>query len=156
MPPPAPRSLGSVACRSRPDQVLHRFAGLLRAGRPLPLLGDGRSERDYTYVGDVARSVTAALGWTAGDGGGAEVCNVGAGRPVRLDRVVALLAGALGVRPTIAPQPAHAADAPRTCADAGRARRVLGWVPETTFEAGIAEFVRWYEVLYGREPITTA
>ena len=140
----------------RPDQVLHRFAGLLRAGRPLPIFGDGRSERDYTYVGDVARAVTAALRWTAADGGAVEVCNVGAGHPVRLDRLIALLSGALGVRPTIAPQPVHPADAPRTCADIGRARRVLGWAPETTLEAGIVEFVRWYEVLYGREPITAA
>jgi UDP-glucuronate 4-epimerase len=140
----------------RPDQVMHAFARLLLAGRPLPIFGDGGSERDYTYVGDVARAVTAALSWSAADGKAAEVCNVGTGRSVRLDRLVALLSGALGVRPTIAPQPVHVADAPRTCADVGRARRVLGWAPEVTVEAGIAEFVRWYEVVYGREPVTAA
>jgi UDP-glucuronate 4-epimerase len=140
----------------RPDQVMHTFARLLLAGRPLPVFGDGSSERDYTYVGDVARALTAALRWSAGDGKAVEVCNVGTGHSLRLDRLVALLSGALGVRPTVAPQPVHVADAPRTCADVGRARRVLGWAPEVTVEAGIAEFVRWYEVVYGREPVTAA
>lgn len=140
----------------RPDQVMHRFAHLLLASRPLPVFGDGDSERDYTYVGDVARAVTAALSWSAGEGRASETCNVGTGRAVRLDRLVALLSDALGARPTVVRQPVHAADAPRTRADVGRARRVLGWVSETALEAGVAEFVRWYEVVYGREPVTAA
>ena len=140
----------------RPDQVAHHFTRLLLAGRPLPLFGDGSSERDYTYVGDVARAVTAALAWSAGEGSASDICNVGTGRAVRLDRLVAVLGGALGVRPTVVRQAVHAADAPRTRADVSRARHVLGWRAETALETGIADFVRWYEVVYGREPVTAA
>jgi nucleoside-diphosphate-sugar epimerase len=53
----------------------------------------------------------------------------------------------------VAPGRVHPADAPRTRADISRARRILGWTPTVSLEVGIPEFVRWYEVVYGREPV---
>lgn len=140
----------------RPDQALHRFARLAAESGPLPLYGDGSSERDYTYVGDVADAVAAALGWTAAGEAGAEPFNIGTGRATRLDRLVAVLAESLGTRPKVVPQRAHPADAARTRADTTRARRTLGWAPKVELEMGIAEFVRWYEGVYGHEAIAAS
>jgi UDP-glucuronate 4-epimerase len=140
----------------RPDQVLHRFARLAVENGVLSLYGDGSSERDYTYVGDAAEAVEAAVRWTEAEGAGAEPFNIGSGRATRLDRLISLLAEALGTRPQVAPGRAHPADAPRTRADITRARRVLGWTPTVELETGILEFVRWYEVVYGREPVAAA
>lgn len=140
----------------RPDQVLHRFARLAADGRPLTLYGDGSSERDYTYVGDAADAVASALWWTEGGDPVAEPFNIGTGRGTRLDRLVALLAAALGTRPVVTRGRVHPADAARTRADATRARRMLGWAPTVGLEQGITEFVRWYEVIYGREPVAAA
>ncbi|MBI2402818.1 MAG: NAD-dependent epimerase/dehydratase family protein [Gemmatimonadetes bacterium] len=140
----------------RPDQALHRFARLAAEGSPLPLYGDGSSERDYTYVGDAAAAVAAALAWTEAGPAGAEPFNIGTGRGVRLDRLVGLLAESLGTRPTVLRQRAHPADAARTRADITRARRVLGWAPKVDLELGITEFVRWYEVVYGYEALAAS
>ncbi len=140
----------------RPDQALHRFARLAAEGRPLPLYGDGSSERDYTYVGDAAEAVAAALTWTEMGEAGAEPFNIGSGRGTRLDRLVALLADALGARPAVMPGRVHPADAARTRADVTRARRTLGWAPTVELALGISNFVRWHEVVYGREPVAAA
>ena len=140
----------------RPDQVLHRFARLTVEHGSLPLYGDGSSERDYTHVGDAAEAVEAAVRWTEAGGAGAEPFNIGSGRATRLDRLISLLAEALGRQPEVVPERAHPADAPRTRADITRARRVLGWTPTVELETGIPEFVRWYEVVYGREPVAAA
>ncbi len=140
----------------RPDQALHRFARLAMDGGALPLYGNGSAERDYTYVGDASRAVVAALEWSEGAGAVAACFNVGTGHGTRLDRLVELLAHALEVSPRLVWHPAHPADAPRTRADVTRARRVLGWAPEVTLKAGIAEFVRWYEVVYGQQALTAS
>ncbi len=140
----------------RPDQALHRFARLAVEGRSLPLYGDGSSERDYTYVGDVARAMIAALQWSQGAEPVAECFNVGTGRATRLDRLVALLADSLGVSPGLEWQPPHPADAARTQADVTRARQVLGWAPQVTLEAGMAEFVHWHQAVYGYETLSAS
>ena len=38
--------------RQRPDMAIHKFARLMTEGKPIPLYGDGTTERDYTYVDD--------------------------------------------------------------------------------------------------------
>ena len=39
--------------RLRPDLAMHVFIAAIRAGRPLPLLGDGTMRRDFTHVSDI-------------------------------------------------------------------------------------------------------
>jgi len=46
------------ASRSRHPQI----ARLMAAGKPLPRLGDGTSQRDYTYVDDIVDGIRARLG----------------------------------------------------------------------------------------------
>ncbi len=140
----------------RPDQAMHRFARAMVRGEAVPIYGTGSEERDYTYVGDVARGIAAALAWTAGRAGCCEVFNLGTGETTRLDRLVALLAERLGAKPRLSRAPRHGADAVRTQADRTRAADVLGWVPRTGLEQGIGEFVGWFEVAYGSQTVATA
>src|SRR5207302_1085439 len=83
--------------RQRPDLAVHRFTDLIARGRPVRMHGDGSSERDYTYITDCLAGVLAALDWTAGAAPGTvETVNLGGGARVRLDRLIALIAKALG------------------------------------------------------------
>jgi len=136
--------------RMRPDLALVRFAEQLSTGRPITLLGDGRSVRDYTYAADAARAVGLGVQWTDGDTPAAEVLNVGSGRAVALDCLVARLTAVYGVSPVIERHPAHPADLPATCADTAKARSVLGFAADVELEDGIHEFVTWYEGAHGR------
>lgn len=134
--------------RQRPDLAIHKFARLIEAGRPIPLYGDGRTERDYTYIDDIIAGVVAALGYEAS---AYEVINLGESATVELRRLVELLEQALGKRALIEPQPAQPGDVPRTCANIEKARRLLGYNPQTPIETGIEKFIGWFRA-ERREP----
>ena len=142
--------------RQRPDLAIHKFTDLIARGRPLRMHGDGSSERDYTYITDCLDGVLAALEWTAGAARGAiETVNLGGGERVRLDRLIALIAEALGREARIERHPDQPGDVRLTDADLAHAGRVLGFKPRVGIEEGIRKFVDWYEEVHGRQSRTS-
>jgi UDP-glucuronate 4-epimerase len=127
--------------RQRPDLAIHKFARLIDQERPIPVYGDGTSERDYTYIDDIIDGVVAALGYEASD---FETINLGESQTVTLKRVIELLEEALGKRALVDRLPLQPGDVPRTHADISRARRLLGYNPTTSIEVGIPKFVEWF------------
>jgi UDP-glucuronate 4-epimerase len=129
--------------RQRPDMAIHRFVARMEEGSPIPVYGDGTTERDYTYVSDIVAGVEAAVGWVQREAG-FEIVNLGGSVPVRLDDLIAELAEATGREPRIERFPMPIGDVERTCADIGRARELLGYHPSTGIREGVQAFVRWY------------
>jgi UDP-glucuronate 4-epimerase len=127
--------------RQRPDLAIHKFANLIAAGRPVPLYGDGRTRRDYTYVGDIAAGISAALRY---DRSRYEVINLGNNATVTLLEMVRALEDALGTRATIDWQPEQPGDVPQTWANVAKARDLLGYEPRTPFTEGIRRFAEWF------------
>lgn len=124
----------------RPDMAVFRFVRWLREGEALTVHGDAGQRRDFTYIDDVADATVRALRLT-----GYQVVNVGSDRPVSLHQVIALLEHETGRQARLEHRPVHPADMPATWADIGKARRILGWEPRTSLEAGLRATVRWYE-----------
>ncbi len=125
---------------------------LIARGRPVRMHGDGSSERDYTYITDCVDGILAALEWTAGAAPGTvETVNLGGGDRVRLDRLIALIATALGQEARIERQPDQPGDVRLTDADLAHAGRVLGFKPRVGIAEGIRKFVGWYEEVHGRQ-----
>jgi len=142
--------------RQRPDLAIHKFTDLIARGRPVRMHGDGSSERDYTYITDCLDGVLAALEWTAGAAQGTiETVNLGGGERVRLDRLIALIAEALGREARIERHPDQPGDVRLTDADLAHAGRVLGFKPRVGIEEGIRKFVDWYEEVHGRQSRTS-
>ena len=143
--------------RQRPDLAIHRFTRLIAEGQPVPMHGDGSSERDYTYITDCVNGVLAAVEWTGrrrpgGEGGGiAQPINIGGGARVRLDRLIELIGRTLGREVRIERRADRPGDVRLTAADLRRAERELGYRPAVGIEEGIQQFVRWYEAMYGRQ-----
>jgi len=129
--------------RQRPDLAIHAFARRMAAGEPIPLFGDGSSQRDYTYVDDIVDGIEGALAFTTGTPG-FEIFNLGESRTVTLLQLVELLSGAMGVEPRIEWKPPQPGDVERTYADVSKARRLLGYEPRVPVEAGIPRFVEWF------------
>jgi UDP-glucuronate 4-epimerase len=119
--------------RQRPDMAFARFLRAALGGGEMPLLGDGRQRRDFTYVGDAAEATALAVEL----GRPRAVYNVAGGRPVALAEALALLAGELGSAPALARLPADPREPLTTAADLGRARAELGWTPRTGLEHGL-------------------
>ncbi len=128
--------------RQRPDLAIHKFARLISAGRPIPVFGDGTTRRDYTYVDDIIAGVRAAMDYEASD---YEVFNLGESRTVELRELIALLERELGQKAVIERQPLQPGDVPQTFADISKARRLLGYDPQTPIEEGIRRFVEWFK-----------
>jgi nucleoside-diphosphate-sugar epimerase len=123
----------------RPDMSIFRFIRWIAEGQPLQLFGDGRQQRDFTYVDDVAGGTVAALMPL-----GFEVINLGGDQPTALAAVIDQLARLLGKEPHWQRHPAERADLPATWADIGKARRLLGWAPQVPLDEGLRRCVDWY------------
>ena len=126
--------------RQRPEMAIHKFVRLTEAGQPLPLFGDGRSERDYTYVDDILDGVLKAHDRSRGF----RVYNLGESRTISLRDLVAAIGRATGREPRVDWQPPQPGDVPRTYADVGRAKAELGYAPKVDLDEGLRRFVAWY------------
>ena len=126
--------------RQRPDLAIHKFAKLMQSGRPITVFGDGSTSRDYTYVDDTVDGILACTEREFGY----EVINLGESQTVELSRLIELLESALGIEAQIDRQPLQPGDVPITYANIDKARRLLGYDPQTKIEDGIPRFVEWF------------
>jgi UDP-glucose 4-epimerase len=125
--------------RQRPDMGFFRFFRAVIDGKPLPLFGDGRQTRDFTFVADaVTATVTAA---TRGKTGG--VYNIGGGSRVELLHVFDLI-GKISGRPLHFERiEAQHGDMRDTYADTTRAHMDLAFTPSVTLEQGLRTQYEW-------------
>ena len=128
--------------RQRPDLAIHKFARLLRDGRPSRGYGDGSTERDYTYIDDILDGVTGALAYVRGREPVFEIVNLGESRTVSLTEMISTLAEEMGVEPTIQELPEQPGDVRRTYADVTKAKALFGYRPTTEFRDGIRRVPR--------------
>jgi UDP-glucuronate 4-epimerase len=125
--------------RQRPDLAIHKFARLIRAGRPIPVFGDGSTARDYTYISDILQGIMACTRQEFGY----EIFNLGESQTVKLSYLIQLLEQALGQKAVLERRPLQPGDVPLTCADISKARERLGYQPSVKIEQGIPLFVDW-------------
>ena len=131
--------------RQRPDLAIHKFARLMTRGDEIPFFGDGTTERDYTYVGDIVDGIERALEWCVSAQPGAfDIVNLGESRTTSLARLVDLLSEELSIEPRIRRMPVQPGDVEKTFADVSHARELIGYDPHTSMEEGIRRFVEWF------------
>jgi len=126
--------------RQRPDLAIHKFATLIRAGKPVPVFGDGSTARDYTFINDILEGVMACTQKQFGY----EIFNLGESETVKLSQLIHLLQQALGKQAIIEHLPAQPGDGPLTCADISKARAKLAYSPSVKIAQGIPLFVDWF------------
>jgi UDP-glucose 4-epimerase len=123
-----------------PRQDPHGEAGVvaifLRAladgGRP-EIFGDGSQERDYVFVGDVARATLAAARLEGG------VLNIATGRATTVLELVEAIRRATGRELDPKHGPERLGDLRRSVLDPSLAERELGWRAEASLEDGLRE-----------------
>jgi UDP-glucose 4-epimerase len=120
-------------------------AALRRDPSALRVLGDGRQEKSYLYVGDCVEAILTGL--AAAAEGSFGVFNLGTDETLVVDDSVATICAELGVAPEIE----HAGgkrgwigDSPLIRLDTTRIR-ALGWKPELTIEQAVQRTVAWLE-----------
>lgn len=129
--------------RQRPGMAIGRVLLAALTGIGMPLYGDGRQRREFTYVDDV---VTATVSAAAPDLAGA-VINVGGGASVSMLEVLELARAVTGRRVPILPADPQDGDVAATEADLTVARRLLNYRPRVGLHEGMSRQARWLAAL---------
>ena len=125
----------------RPDLAIHKFTDAIHHGRPIPQYGDGSTRRDYTFIDDIVQGVMGALHY---QGEPFDIFNLGENQTISLADLITEIEKALGKNAVIERLPEQQGDMPITSADISKARRLLGYNPQTKIADGIPKFVEWY------------
>ncbi len=126
--------------RSRTDTgygaVFGVFLAQIAHSKPLTIVGDGSQSRDFTYVLDVVQAFYKAA---SSDVFG-EVINIGSGNHYSINYLAELLkpVGLVHV-------PKRPGEPDITFVEIAKARKLLGYEPQWTFEAGVAEMLKQLE-----------
>lgn len=136
--------------RQHAEKFIPVIIGACRAGRPIPVYGDGSQRREWLHVDDHCDALLAVLGRAAPG----TTWNIGGGHECgNLELAYRICALMDGLHPAGAPHAdlvRHVADRPghdrRYAVDASRLRHALGWRPRVAFDAGLAATVHWYLV----------
>ncbi len=126
--------------RQRPEMAIHKFTELICEGRPVPMFGDGNSQRDYTFVSDIVNGAVSALERLKGY----NIYNLGGSKTIELKKMINLLGTFLKKEPLIEQHPFHVGDVEITYADISKSERELHYKPEVPIEKGLELFVNWY------------
>ena len=125
--------------RCRPDLMAHQLLTSIVHGRTIELFG-GDLRRDFTFIDDIVAGILSAIDRPLGY----ELVNLGRGDPILLGDFIATLEQLSGARAHLRNAPRPSADAKQTCADIGKARRLLDYTPKTSLKDGLRKLWDWY------------
>jgi len=129
--------------RQRPDMAFHKWVKAIFENEPLRIYGDGNQTRDFTFINDVIDGTIKAAEVDDADG---EVFNIGGGSRHRINDIIKLLTGLLGVDDAqIIYESEKLGDVKDTHADITKAKNKLGYKPTVNMEEGLKQFISWYK-----------
>lgn len=112
--------------------VVAIWAERMLHGKEAVINGSGEQQRDFCYVGDVARGNVLAL-----TRGSREIYNLGTGVGTSINQVYALLREATGYQGPEVHGPAKQGEVLRTWLDVAKAREGLGWEAQVPLREGL-------------------
>ncbi|WP_064742237.1 NAD-dependent epimerase/dehydratase family protein [Inquilinus limosus] len=148
----------------RPDMALFKFVSAALRGEAIEVYGEGRMERDFTYVDDLVEAmarladVVPVKGRPVAFEGGEDslspiapfrIVNIGGGAPVGLLPFIDTIERHLGVRLVRRMLPMQPGDVPRTFASPDLLEALTGYVPQTRVDAGVRAFIDWFRDYQG-------
>jgi GDP-L-fucose synthase len=102
--------------------------------------GTGAASREFLYVEDCADGIVAALEKYDSS----EPINLGSGREITVKDLTELIARISGFEGNIVWDSTKPDGQPRRCLDVSRAKEHLGFVAQTSLEAGLKKTVQWF------------
>jgi UDP-glucose 4-epimerase len=121
------------------------YEKLKRDPHHLDVLGDGKQQKSYLYVGDCVEGILRGIEATGE--GDAEVYNLGTGETVTVDESVAIIARYLGLQPEIeraGGKRGWPGDSPMILLDCSKLR-ARGWAPKLTIEQSVVRTLEWFD-----------
>ena len=123
--------------------VIPKFLKLLLDGKQCTINGDGKQSRDFTYIDNVIEAnLKACLAPSEAAG---EAFNIAYGGREYLIDIYYGLCKALNIEREPIFGPDRAGDIKHSNADISKAKRLLGYDPDYSFDDGIALAIEWYK-----------
>lgn len=123
--------------------ILSIFSTRIRRNQHLPIFEDGLETRDFVHVEDVANAFLAAIRF---EGSLHHVMNVGSGIKTTVSQIAEHLSEAFGAKKNIVTTAQYRlGDIRHNCADVGRLKSVLNFVPKVELAEGMKRFASWVQ-----------
>jgi UDP-glucose 4-epimerase len=122
--------------------VISKFCLSFMNGTPITIFGDGEQSRDFTYVDNVVEANWLAA--TASPKLNGNTFNVGCGKRITINQMMAALNDLTGKNRTALYEPSRPGDVRHSLADLSRIRESLGYTPLVSFEEGLRKTYDWY------------
>jgi len=147
----------------RPDMAYYKFTQAILEGKEIELYGEGKMQRDFTYVDDIVEAVARLISKPAAgnqkwDGKNPDpatspapyrIYNIGNNAPVELARFVSAIEAATGKKAKIVKKPVPPGDVLATAARVDDLAEAVDFRPKTSIEDGMKKFVDWYREYAG-------
>jgi len=146
----------------RPDMAIFLFTKAILKGEAIKVFNEGKMERDFTYVEDVASGVLKSLFTparpepdfdsknpkTSISTAPYRIYNIGNSKPVNLLSFIDALEEALGRTAKKDFLPLQAGDVVSTFADTSKLEEWIAYKPSKDLSEGVKAFVSWYKSYY--------
>jgi len=132
---PRQNSVGSLAA------IIPATARRIQEGGKPIVEGDGEQTRDFIYVGDTVRGLISAYEKEESRG---KIINLGSGKDISINRLLQGICDYMQYEGEWEHRPARTSDVRNLCADSKRAKELLEFEPEISFEEGIKKTLDWY------------
>ena len=131
--------------RQRPDLAIRKFSQLIQKNEPIPVYGNGTTVRDYTYISDVINGICASIDY---DKTPYEIINIAGGNPITLNKMIETLEKIIGKKAITQYLPLQKGDVYKTSANILKAKELLGYCPQVSFEQGVKNYIQWQKVTF--------
>lgn len=121
--------------------IIPATAKRIREGGKPVVEGDGEQTRDFIYVKDTVRGLMLAYEREESRG---KIINLGSGKGISVNALLRGICDYMNYGGEWEHRPARTSDVRNLCADSKRAKELLGFEPEVSFQEGIKETLDWY------------
>ena len=146
----------------RPDMAPYKFTNAILRGLPIEVFNHGKMKRDFTYIDDIVESIrllmhkepniidfqykydTDSISPVAPY----RVVNIGNAQPIELSQFIRTIEDITNVEAKQNFMPMQPGDVKSTWANTSLLKDLIGYVPETTLEIGMQNYIEWFKDYY--------
>ncbi|MDA9165690.1 GDP-mannose 4,6-dehydratase [Alphaproteobacteria bacterium] len=147
----------------RPDMALFKFTRNMLSGQPIDIYNNGNMIRDFTYVDDLVNAIYLLTfknpleaqkskeiikNDSLSDVAPFRIVNIGNSQPINLLDFIEELEKVLGINAKKNFLGMQDGDIYKTHSNTNLLRNLIGFLPKTKVNEGIARFVEWYKSYY--------
>ncbi len=135
--------------------VLPNFVKHALLNQPIPIFGDGRQQRNFTYVADAVEGIIRMMACPEAVG---QVFNMGGDEEVSMEQLAIRVRKTVGSTSPLCYTPYQCAyqdgfeDMRRRVPDTSKLRRVIGYAPDTPLDTIIEKVVEYFRAALNAKP----